>query len=142
MTPQVSQTASPQTSDLDQLYQFTYDAEEHARLMAIVEGLFASVDEWQAAHGQVVAKAADLERSLAEALKAKRIQTQEALAERRRRLEAEAALDAQQTVLENARTEEQNALVHAMRRVEERAAERINRADEDRTRCSATRRGR
>lgn len=115
--------------------QISNNADEHARLtqlMGIVEGLFASVDEWRTAHEKISAKAAQLERNLADALKAVRQQRQTAVDEQRLRLAAEAELAARRAVSDGAEADSQSSLAEAVRQVEARASARIKQADEDR----------
>lgn len=106
-------------------------ADERTRLMGIVQGLFASTEEWRTAHAEVTSKASQLEENLAEALKALREQRQRTLDERRRSTEAENALAAAQSVRESNQFETE-AAVRAVQEAEARAATRLKRADDDR----------
>lgn len=126
--------ASPVFKDRDagQPAQATISADENARLMGIVQGLFAGTEEWRAAHAEVTTKAAQLEENLAEALKALRDQRQRTLDEQHWRARAENALAAAHSVRESNQLDTETALAQAIEQVEARAAARIQQADEDR----------
>lgn len=130
--PKDRDVAGPTADTRREVDEYLYNAEDHERLMGIVEGLFASVDEWRDAHSQIAEKAAQLERDLAEALKAERSQLQKTVDEQRQRLKVEADFAAYQAIHESSRTENQNALAEAVEQAEARATARIKQAEEDR----------
>lgn len=128
----IRQESSISSRGVSRHEQSSIPPDEHARLMAIVQGLFASTEEWQAAHAELATKASQLEANLAEALKALRDQRQLAINERHWRVQAENALAAAQSAPLSRQVETETALALAVEQAEAQAAARIQQADEDR----------
>lgn len=105
---------------------------EITRLATIVEGLFATVHEWQSAHHELTSRASKLDGELSKSQAAVRDLRRQLNEEKRIRVEVEAASTNLAVLADELRTEGSSALSVEISRIQEDADARIARAEEDR----------
>jgi hypothetical protein len=105
---------------------------EITRLAKIIEGLFASIDEWQSAHEELTSRAAKLDEDLAKSETSRRELTRQLGEEQRNRAAIEATSTTLELVRDELRVQRSSALADEILLVQQDADERIVRAEEDR----------
>jgi hypothetical protein len=105
---------------------------EISRLAKIVEGLFATVDEWQSAYKELTSRASRLDEELARSQSAGRELRRQFDDERRKRTAIEATKTTLDLVREELRAQRSSALADEIFRVQQDAEARITQAEEDR----------
>lgn len=105
--------------------------QEMVRLVGIVDGLFATVHEWQASHQQMTSKASALEVDLAEVQKSERTLQRHLAVAQRRLEEAESEVAALKAIQDRPVPSQRDVNTEDLRKLEERSNARISRADAD-----------